>query len=161
MVGDRPVTCPYSPAQIRTAYGIQPLLDQGIDGRGRTVVLYELPVPADGAAHASNIYQDLAAYDQHFGLPPASLQVCSGFARSATPALADMEEVLDAEVVHAVAPQARIQVLLATSSDFLPAVRYALTHQLGDTISFSVGIGGEYCLSSAQAGAVHALTELA
>jgi hypothetical protein len=60
--GNRPVTCPYSPAQIRTAYGIQPLLDQGIDGRGRTVVLYEQAVPADGAAHASNIYQDLAAY---------------------------------------------------------------------------------------------------
>ena len=34
-------TC-YSPAQIRMAYGIQPLTDRGIDGRGQTVVLPEL-----------------------------------------------------------------------------------------------------------------------
>ncbi|MGH3866405.1 MAG: S8 family serine peptidase [Pseudonocardiaceae bacterium] len=72
-----------------------------------------------------------------------------------------MEEVLDAEVVHAVSPQTHIQVLLvASSDDFLPAVRYALTHQLGDVISFSVGFG-EDCFSSAEAGEVHAVTDLA
>lgn len=151
---------PYSPAQIRIAYGVQPLLAAGIDGRGRTVVLYEQPVPANEAAHATNIYQDLAVYDRHFGLPPASLQVFSDFAGSANPALANLEEVLDAEVVHAIAPQAHIQVLLAGGSEFLPALRYALTHQLGDVISFSTGLG-ESCLSSAQVTAVHALTRLA
>jgi subtilase family serine protease len=154
-------TGPYSPAQIRTAYGIQPLLGAGIDGRGRTVVLYEIPVPASQTAYASNIYQDLAAYDQHFGLPPASLQVLPfGSARSTNPELATLEEVLDTEIVHAVAPQARIQVLLASGSDALRALDYALTHQLGDVISFSIGLG-EHCFSSAQAGAVHALTTLA
>jgi subtilase family serine protease len=164
----REVIGPYGPAQLRTAYDIQPLLEAGIDGRGRTVVLYEFPVPASEAAHASNIYQDLGAYDQHFGLPPASLQVYSGFARGANPALANVEEVLDAEVVHAVAPQARIEVLLASpltvqvasGRDLLLAVRYALTHQLGDVISFSLGLG-EQCFSAAQADAVHAVTKLA
>jgi hypothetical protein len=160
VIDDRPVTCPYDPSQFRTAYGIEPLLRQGIDGRGRTVVLYEKPVPADGAPHASNIYQDLAAYDQRYGLPTASLRVYSGFARSANPALADMEEVLDAEVVHAVAPQAKIEMLLADDNDFLPALRYALTHQLGDVIYFSIGLG-EPCFSSAQAAALHAVTEFA
>ncbi|MGB6161002.1 MAG: hypothetical protein WCF33_03320 [Pseudonocardiaceae bacterium] len=159
--GNRLVTCPDTPAQIRTAYDIQPLLDHGIDGRERTVVLYEQPAPPDGAAHASNIDQDLAAYDQRYGLPPASLQVVSDFARSANPALANPEEVLDAELVHAVAPHTHIQVLLVSSSeDFLPAVRYALTHQLGDVISFSLGFG-EDCFSSTQAGDVHAVTERA
>jgi subtilase family serine protease len=160
--GNRLVTCPYTPAQIRTAYDIQPLLDHGIDGRGRTVVLYEQPVPPDGVAHASNIYQDLAAYDQRYGLPPASLRVVSDFARSANPALANPEEVLDAELVHVVAPQTHIQVLLVPtrSEDFPPAVRYALTHQLGDVISFSLGFG-EDCFSSAQAGDMHAVIERA
>jgi subtilase family serine protease len=36
----------YTPQQIRVAYGIQPLLDRGIDGRGQTVVLLEFtPLP--------------------------------------------------------------------------------------------------------------------
>lgn len=49
---------------------IQPLLTRGIDGRGRAAVLYEQPVPADQAAHVSDLCQDLAAYDQRFDLPP-------------------------------------------------------------------------------------------
>src|SRR3984885_11530762 len=38
----------YTPRQIRVAYGIQPLLDRGIDGRGQTVVLMDFantPLP--------------------------------------------------------------------------------------------------------------------
>jgi subtilase family serine protease len=36
------VTTCYTPRQIQAAYGIRPLLDRGIDGRGETVVLPEL-----------------------------------------------------------------------------------------------------------------------
>jgi subtilase family serine protease len=36
------VTTCYTPGQIQVAYGIRPLLDRGIDGRGETVVLPEL-----------------------------------------------------------------------------------------------------------------------
>ena len=35
----------YTPQQFRVAYGIQPLLDRGIDGRGETVSVL-VPVPA-------------------------------------------------------------------------------------------------------------------
>jgi hypothetical protein len=34
-------TC-YTPQQLQAAYGVKPLLDRGIDGRGETVVLPEL-----------------------------------------------------------------------------------------------------------------------
>ena len=36
-----PAAC-YTPAQFRVAYGIQPLLDRGIDGQGETVTDLEL-----------------------------------------------------------------------------------------------------------------------
>src|ERR1019366_1777281 len=37
-------TC-YTPQQLQVAYGIEPLLARGIDGRGETVVLPELAYP--------------------------------------------------------------------------------------------------------------------
>ena len=62
-----PATC-YTPRVFRTAYGISPLLERGIDGRGQTVVMPELaqqPTP-----DASDIRQDMARFDSLFGLPP-------------------------------------------------------------------------------------------
>ena len=38
---DSVTTC-YTPQQLQAAYGIRPLLDRGINGRGETVVLPEL-----------------------------------------------------------------------------------------------------------------------
>jgi subtilase family serine protease len=39
----------YTPIQLRVAYGIKPLLDRGITGRGQTIVLPEFPAPATGS----------------------------------------------------------------------------------------------------------------
>jgi subtilase family serine protease len=47
----------YTPQQFRVAYGIQPLLDRGIDGRGETVVLLEQEV----TTHAVSA----ATFDEH------------------------------------------------------------------------------------------------
>jgi hypothetical protein len=44
----------YPPRLFRVAYGITPLLDHGIDGRGQTVVLPEPAVPP-GAAGTSDV----------------------------------------------------------------------------------------------------------
>ena len=56
-------TC-YTPHQLRVAYGIQPLLDRGIDGRGETVVLPELASPQLSPPQVSDIRQDFARFDQ-------------------------------------------------------------------------------------------------
>jgi subtilase family serine protease len=54
----------------------------------------------------SDLRQDLAQFDGLFSLPAARLRVVTSFAGSASPWLAYGEEVLDVEIVHAVAPDA-------------------------------------------------------
>jgi subtilase family serine protease len=79
----------YAPQQFRVAYGIQPLLDRGIDGRGQTVVLMEFarkPGPdPQSSVPVTDIRQDLALFDAVFGLPAARLQVDTSLAGSAPP----------------------------------------------------------------------------
>ena len=108
----------YSPRQIEEAYGILPLLDHGTDGRGETVVLPELAEP-QFPLPTSDIRQDLAQFDGLSNLPAARLQVVTTLAPSASPWLANGEEVLDTEMVHTVAPGAAIVEVLvpATSLD--------------------------------------------
>jgi subtilase family serine protease len=103
----------YTPRQLRVAYGIQPLLDRGTDGRGQTVVLMEFAnTPQQPAPQVTDIRRDLALFDAVFGLPAARLQVDTSLAGSSWPYLAGLEEVEDAEIVHAVAPDAAIRVIL-------------------------------------------------
>ena len=105
-----PPTC-YGVPQFRVAYGIQPLLDRGINGRGETVVLPE-PAQKPSAQGVSDVRQDLALFDRLFGLPAARLQVITSLDRAASPYLSGHEEAGDAEMVHAVAPDAAIRVIL-------------------------------------------------
>ena len=64
----------------------------------------------------SDIRQDLAQFDSLFGLPAAHLRVVRSLAPSASPWLANGEEVLDTEIVHAVAPGASIVELLVSAT---------------------------------------------
>jgi subtilase family serine protease len=108
----------YTPQVIRTAYGIQPLLDRGIDGRGVTVVLPEAAATTAQPPAVTDIRQDLADFDSRFGLPPARIQVITTLAGpSASPWLAGQEEVQDTEMVHAVAPDATLRELLVDPAD--------------------------------------------
>jgi subtilase family serine protease len=163
---DSLATC-YSPAQIRVAYGIQPLTDRGIDGRGQTVVLPEIAEqklsPGVGAASVTNIRQDLAGFDKLFHLPAPRLQVTTVLAPGASRWLASGEEALDVEMIHAVAPAAAISVLLFNASGvdtpegFTTAVtelvRFGVAH--GDVISLS-GARGEHCFTSAEVARMNA-----
>lgn len=106
-------TC-YTPRVFRTAYGISPLLERGIDGRGQTVVMPE--VAEQPGPDASDIRQDMARFDSLFGLPRAQLRVVNSLGGSASPRLAGGEEVEDAEMVHAVAPAAAITIVLVKQS---------------------------------------------
>ena len=127
------------------AYGIQPLLDDGIDGRRQTVVLLEFAAPPRSPPQVTAIRQDLARFDHLFGLPAARLQVINNLARSASPWLANGEEVEDTEIVHAAAPGATIREVLisdqaqdspaAASADLAAALRLGITR--GAVISFS------------------------
>jgi hypothetical protein len=147
----------YAPRQFRVAYGIQPLLDGGIDGRSQTVVLLEFAAPAGSPPRVTGIRQDLARFDHLFGLPAARLQVINSLARSASPWLANGEEVEDTEIVHAAAPGAAIREVLiddkaqgspaAASTGLAAALRRGMTQ--GAVISFSHS-WGEHCFTTAE-----------
>jgi subtilase family serine protease len=127
----------YATRQFRVAYGIQPLLDRGIDGRGVTVVLPEeaetgpaRPQPVTSLLRSvTDIRRDIAGFDRRFGLPPARIQVITTTlaGSSASPWLASVEEVEDTELVHAVAPDATIRELLVDPADVSTPAKFAAT----------------------------------
>ncbi len=154
-------TC-YAPRQFRVAYGIQPLLARGFDGRGQTVVLPEI-APAAGAAGVTDVRQDLSRFDSVFSLPTARLRIITRFAAGAAPYLAAGEEAGDAEIVHAIAPAAAIDVILLPAA--LPrwpvarigaayAAALRMAPALGGVVSLSAGLG-EQCFSAATTAVIH------
>jgi subtilase family serine protease len=155
----------YTPQQLRVAYGIQALLDRGTDGRGQTVVLMEFAnAPQQPAPQVTDIRQDLALFDAVFGLPAALLQVDTSLAGSSWPWLAGLEEVEDAEIVHAVAPDAAIRVILIPSwtgpGSWMTALdgvlRLALSR--GSVVSLSAVLG-EDCFTPTQVAALNSALE--
>ena len=119
----------YTPRQLRVAYGIQPLLDRGIDGRGVTVALPEEAETGPAQTPAvTDIRQDVADFDRRFGLTPAQIQVITTLAgSSASPWLASEEEVEDTELVHAVAPDATIREILVGTAQVSTPAKFAAT----------------------------------
>ena len=172
-----PVSC-YAPRQFRVAYGIQPLLDGGIDGHGETVTVLapaqppgppglSTPVPdsstAPGAG-ATDIRQDLAAFDSEFRLPAARIQVVTTLAGAASPWQATGEEVQDFEIVHAVAPAATLRVVLLPSgvlddaanatAGMLDGLRLAVAGTDVAAICWSLG---EHYFTKAQVAQLHSI----
>jgi subtilase family serine protease len=148
----------FTPQQLRVAYGFQPLLDRGTDGRGQIVELMEFAntPPQPPSLQVTDIRRDLALFDAVFRLPAARLQVDTSLAGSAWRWLAGLEEVEDAEIVHAIAPGAAIRVILIPQwtgpGSWMAAVdgvlRLALSQ--GSVISLSA-ILGEECFTPAEA----------
>ena len=156
---DSVTTC-YTPGQLQAAYGVRPLLDRGIDGRGQTVVLPELAQTQLSPPQVSDIRQDLARFDRLFGLPAARLRAVASLAGSASPWLASDEEVVDAEMVHAVAPGAAIALVLLSPASLdntrsavatsVAALRLGLSQGGVISISGAGQTGGEHCATRAE-----------
>jgi subtilase family serine protease len=160
-----PVSC-YAPHVFRVAYGIQPLLDRGIDGRGKTVTI----LVAAPSAHApagpddTGIRQDLAAFDRMFGLPTARMQIVTAVAGAAPPGQASIEEVEDLEIVHMVAPAAALRVVLmpanvmesaaTATADMIAALRLAVS---GTDVTSVSWIAGEQFFTKAQVSEMHSV----
>jgi subtilase family serine protease len=169
-----PSTC-YTPRQFLVAYGIQPLLDRGIDGHGVTVALPEEAETGPAQTPAvTDIRQDVANFDRRFGLPPAQIQVTTTLAgRSASPWLASVEEVEDTELVHAVAPDATIREILVAPADVSTPAKFAATFATyvriavrSATVISQSGMGQEFSLgedswTSAEVATMNSALELA
>ena len=154
-----PQSC-YAPQQLESAYSVAPLLQRGIDGRGETVVLPELAESQLSPPTVTDLRLDFAAFDRLFHLPAPSLRVVSTFRNPSHPWFAFGEEVLDAEIVHAIAPRAALTILLVKetsldNTDNAVAASVAalrLGASKGSIISISAAgqIGGEHCVDHAQ-----------
>ena len=140
----------YQPFQMQRAYDLQPLYNDGINGRGSTIVIVD-------AFGSPTIRSDLETFDQAFGLPnPPSLRVIQPV--GAVPPCSEdpfgaadcqgwgLETSLDVEWSHVVAPEANILLVETPSSetegvqgfpDIVAAENYVIDHHLGDVISQS------------------------
>ena len=141
----------YDPFQMRHAYGIDNLINAGFDGSGRTIVIVD-------AFQSPTLPSDLDTFDANYGLPDRSTFFTQVAPDGLTPFdSSDPTQVgwsseisLDVEWAHAIAPGAKIVLVLAKSSDdadILSATQYAVDNHLGDVISQSFG-ENESCVDS-------------
>ena len=137
----------YTPAQIQQAYGFNSITFNGVagTGNGETIAIVD-------AYNDPNIQSDLNTFDTQFGLPATTVTRVS---ETGTPATAsypasdstggwELEESLDVEWAHAMAPGANIMLVEASStydSDLFAAVSYAASH--ANVVSMSWD-GGEW-----------------
>ncbi len=135
----------FTPQDLREAYGVSGLIQQGFTGKGQTVI--------DIVSYGSpTLQQDLDVFDQQFGLPPITVQVLSPLGtvafHSTDPEMQGWagETELDVQLIHAIAPGANIVVMTSPVDEtegtiglpqFLQLEQYAVSHQLGHIFSQS------------------------
>ena len=139
-----PPTGAYTPAQIETAYGITGISFNGAAGTGskETIAIVD-------AYDDPNIQSDLNTFDTQFGLPATTVTRVNETGGTSYPASDstggwELEESLDVEWAHAIAPGASIMLVEASSTsdtDLLAAVQYAASH--ANVVSMSWG-GSEF-----------------
>jgi subtilase family serine protease len=124
---------PFTPAQIRHAYGFDLVSNQGA---GQTIYIVD-------AYNDPNIASDLQTFDAKFGLSNPTLTVHKMSSRLRNSASWGLEESLDVEWAHAIAPQANITLVEATSnsnSNLYAAIDWA-TNNGAHVVSMSWGGG--------------------
>jgi subtilase family serine protease len=139
------VTC-LTPHQLRVAFGVEQLIEQGYTGKGQTII----DIVSFGSP---TLQQDMDTFDQQFGLPPIKIQVISPINEPVYDPNHDrggwaQETTLDVQIIHAIAPDANIIVMTSPVAEtegtiglpeFLQLEQYALSHHLGSIISQSWG----------------------
>lgn len=128
----------YGPGVLEGAYGVDGLLSQGYAGRGQSIAIID-------AFGDPTIYEDLAAFDREFGLPPVNLTIVpigpyhpeqgvfTGW---------DVETALDVEAAHAMAPNAHIYLVVASNAGnaLFEAIDYVVSLDLANVTSMSWGL---------------------
>jgi subtilase family serine protease len=120
--------CGYQPSELQTAYNLTPLYQAGLDGSGTTIAIVD-------AFGSTTIREDLATFSAAMGLPPPDLTIIGTPTESIfSPAKGDpnagwaTETTLDVEWVHAIAPGAKILLVIAPTnfdSDLFAAIATA------------------------------------
>ena len=140
--------CGYQPSDIQTAYNLTPLYQHGLNGAGTTIAIVD-------AFGSTTIAQDAQAFSSAMGLPPINLTVIgtpteSNFSGDANSGWAT-ETTLDVEWVHAVAPGAKIVLVVTptnSNSDLFNGIVTAASTPGVVAISnswdgFDIGVAGD------------------
>ena len=145
----------YGPDQIRKAYGFDQLA--GTDGTGRTIVIID-------AYGSPTLVSDTSLFNSYMGLPPTDLTIVQP---DGPPSPTDPgnafgwagETTLDVTWAHAIAPGAKILLVVAKSnndSDILSATKWVADNNAGDVVSQSFG-EAEQCMGTALLNQQHAI----
>lgn len=150
--------CGYSPANIYGAYNLTGLYAEGYTGAGQTIVIIDW-------CGSPTIRQDANVFSQRFGLPAltaVNFNIISVGGPSACSGV-DMEINLDVEWSHAIAPGAKIDLVVPPTADFEDvdeAVYYAANYGLGNVISGSYA-SPEFFVSQAELSKENLISEIA
>jgi subtilase family serine protease len=146
--------CGYRPAEIAAHYGLNAVYQAGYKGDGQTIVLID-------AYGSPTIPSDANIFSKKMGLPPLNDANFSIIFPEGPPSTSPYptgwttEISLDVEWAHAVAPNARLVLVVAPTDDegdLSAALHYAVSHHLGTVISNSYGYPeSEYGPAGAQA----------
>jgi subtilase family serine protease len=144
------------PFEMRHAYQVDSLIAAGFDGTGQTIVIvdaFQNPALVSQVAFFNNFYQLPAT--QLTQVAPDGL---TPFDKTDNNMVGWAEEIsLDVEWAHAIAPGAKIVLVLAKSNndaDIASALNYAVNNNLGNVISMSFG-ENESCLAPADQTSYH------
>lgn len=123
-----------TPTDVIAFYNLAPLRSQGLDGSGQTIVLPEI----DNLPNMN----DLDKFAAKFGLPPFEpLLTVKRDPNWGTPEAPAGETVMDLEIIHEIAPNAKLVIYLAGPQLALAdrAFDQLVTDHLGSIISDSIG----------------------
>lgn len=135
--------CGYLPSQVQSIYGLKAAYQAGFTGQGQTIVLVD-------AYGSSTLLDDANTFNSLTGLPAlnsSNFKVIYPEGQPTNPALGiqlnwNQETALDVEWAHAIAPSAKIVVLVTPTQDdkdFQSALLYATLYHLGNVVSNSYG----------------------
>jgi len=129
--------CGYTPPEIQAAYQLTTLYKKGYDGAGQTIVIIDW-------CGSPTILADANKFSAAYGLPaltPANFKIIN----SSTPPICgavDPEINIDVEWAHAIAPGAKIDLVVPPSASFADVDSgefFAIVNGLGSVISGSYG----------------------
>ncbi len=125
----------YLPSNIYNAYDMNYIHSRGYYGNNTTIVIVD-------AYGDPSIGYDVSVFDNLTNTPPINLTVdYPGGTPTSTNSGWATETAVDVEWTHAIAPGAKIKLLVTPGSgtSLLDGVSYAISHNLGNVISLSWG----------------------
>jgi subtilase family serine protease len=136
----------FTPEALRRAYGVQSLYEKGYTGKGQTII----DIVSFGSP---TLQQDMDVFSREFDLPPVTIKVIDPLNVPESDPNGDKggwaaETSLDVQIMHAIAPDANLVVLVSPVAETqgtigLPEFRqleqYIIDNKLGNIVSHSWG----------------------